>query len=238
MAVSVFPAASSGGGKQQYTVRITSTQSWTAPAGVISVEVIMAGGGGGGSGAPNSGTSGSGGGGSVDYNVLTVSPGTAYTITIGAGGAATTSTTANNGTASSFGALWTVAGGNASKQANGTVNSGPVGTGPTYAAGVGLGGASSWFVGVSNSPSGYLFNAQPGAFGFGGGGSGGVDLNAGSGYIPSTTNGGGAGSVRANATNGTANTGGGGGSVSISAAVGTFTSGSGGSGVCIIKYWA
>jgi hypothetical protein len=56
------------------------TQTWTAPAGVTSVEVLVVGGGGG-------GVSGGGGAGGVVYHSgLAVTPGTAYTLTVGSGG--------------------------------------------------------------------------------------------------------------------------------------------------------
>ena len=60
MAISVFPTPSSAG-KSQQTVVITSTQSWTAPTGVTSAEILLVGGG----GAGGHGTAGAnvGGGG-------------------------------------------------------------------------------------------------------------------------------------------------------------------------------
>lgn len=69
-----------------YTVdSFISTSTWTAPAGITSIQLLMVGGGGaGGSG----GQGGGGGGGAVYYNAnVAVTPGTSYTITVGAGGA-------------------------------------------------------------------------------------------------------------------------------------------------------
>ncbi len=61
MSVTVFPAPSTGGGsKTQKTEIIKSTQSWTAPAGVDKVEVILCGGGGAGGGLPGYNTAGGG----------------------------------------------------------------------------------------------------------------------------------------------------------------------------------
>lgn len=87
--------------------RYTSNGTWTAPAGVTTIWLSGTGGGGGG-GTPG-GAAGAGGGGGAECDVaveLTVVPGTAYAVTIGSGGAA-----ANAGTATSFGALRTLAGG-------------------------------------------------------------------------------------------------------------------------------
>ncbi len=79
-------------------VEITSTQSWTAPAGVTRVIVHACGGGAGGSGGGGGGggsttTAASGGGSShnggsayIVTTTFTVVPGTVYSITIGAGG--------------------------------------------------------------------------------------------------------------------------------------------------------
>jgi hypothetical protein len=59
------------------------TYSWTAPAGVTSVDVLVVGGGGGG-GMDMGG--GGGGGGVVYQSPLAVTPGTTYNVTVGAGG--------------------------------------------------------------------------------------------------------------------------------------------------------
>jgi len=65
--------------------------SWTAPAGVTSVEVLVVGGGGG-------GVSGGGGAGGVVYHSgLTVVPGTSYTVRVGNGGSGGTANGGANG---------------------------------------------------------------------------------------------------------------------------------------------
>jgi hypothetical protein len=83
-------------GSQAYSVlsgatpTLTNT-SWTAPAGVNTVEVlVVAGGGSGGNAIANSGTPGGGGGaGGVVHNAnYSVTPGQTYAIAVGAGGAA------------------------------------------------------------------------------------------------------------------------------------------------------
>ena len=83
-------------GSQSYSVLAGSTPtltntSWTAPAGVNQVEVlVVAGGGSGGNAIANSGTPGGGGGaGGLVYNAnYPVTPGQTYAISVGAGGSA------------------------------------------------------------------------------------------------------------------------------------------------------
>ncbi len=74
-----------GDGKTVATFSTVGSGTWTIPAGVSEVEVLVVGGGGGG-GATS--TSGGGGAGGVYYNPeVTVTPGGSYTIAVGAGGA-------------------------------------------------------------------------------------------------------------------------------------------------------
>ena len=94
-----------------------SSGSWVAPAGVTRVQVIVIGGGGGGGGARSSGgggpnAGGAGGFGGVAIGNYAVTPGSTYTVTVGAGG--TGGAIDNNGTSggtSSFGALLSATGG-------------------------------------------------------------------------------------------------------------------------------
>jgi Glycine-rich domain len=89
------------------TQTFLSNATWTAPAGVTSVTLygIGGGGGGGGAGRPPHTTStttrgggGGGGGGAVaSYNIVSVVPGSSYTITIGAGGTTAAGATSDNG---------------------------------------------------------------------------------------------------------------------------------------------
>jgi hypothetical protein len=94
-----------------------SSGSWTAPAGVTRVNLVVIGGGGGGGGYNSGGGTNDGGNGGpagVAVGSATVVPGTAYTVTIGAAG--TGGGTNVNGTAgstSSFGALMSATGGGA-----------------------------------------------------------------------------------------------------------------------------
>ena len=72
---------------QTDTYTVAGTQTWTCPAGVSSVSVQCWGGGGGSGGASNilNSAGGGGGGGAYAYSVINVTPGTTYTINVGAG---------------------------------------------------------------------------------------------------------------------------------------------------------
>ena len=83
------------------------TANWTAPAGVNALRIVAWSGGGGGSGSTAGSQSGPGGGGGgyADF-VCTVTPGNAYTVTVGMGGTGSTNGTtvaAGNGGNSGFG---------------------------------------------------------------------------------------------------------------------------------------
>jgi hypothetical protein len=90
-----------------------ATNTWTAPEGVTSVQVLLVGGGGGGGGNSTTSGGGGGGGGQVINKNITVVPGTTYAIILGSGGyGALTSTNAgSNGGNSTFGTLLTALGG-------------------------------------------------------------------------------------------------------------------------------
>ena len=82
------------GGAGTYTVieSFLATGSWKCPTGVTSVDYLVVAGGGGGARDQNGGTSG-GGGGAGGFRTgtgLSVTPGTTYTVTVGAGGATQT----------------------------------------------------------------------------------------------------------------------------------------------------
>lgn len=104
----------------------TGTTTWTAPAGVTSVEVLVVAGGGGGGYQMGGG----GGGGGVIYDPnYAVIPGTSYTVTVGAGGTGRTSNSDNGGLGgnSVFGTLTAIgggAGGNNSSPYDGTASGG------------------------------------------------------------------------------------------------------------------
>ena len=264
MSVTVFPTPTppASTAKSPTDVIINSTQSWTAPAGVNQIELFLVGGGGGAGGAGSSNNKGgAGGGGGVLSQTIAVTPGTSYTVTIGAGGAAagaSSSTPGSIGSSSTFGSLVTSFGGSGGYSsdgfgpANARVASGG-GTGIPSGSFSGGGGGAAILVPyrsgvdtlnvgfgprltVSQGTLGYTNNfahGNPGVNGYGAGGGGGT-------AEASTVFGGlnaGNGAFSGNAgTSGTANHGGGGGG---SAFIGSFfTGGAGGSGRCIIRYWS
>jgi hypothetical protein len=163
MASTVFPAA--GGGVTQKVQVFTSTGTFVTPSNCSSVEVLVVGGGGGG-GAGNAQSTGAGraagggGGGTVRKSYLTVTPGTSYTVTIGAGGAGGTASGAGAvGGDTSFGALITALGGGGAASRNtstffldnprGTI--GAIGTGSQDSLTSGGGGAGGNAYGFNNS---------------------------------------------------------------------------------------
>jgi hypothetical protein len=99
MGISVFPAA--GGGVPR-TIDFTSSGTWVAPAGVYSAEVMVVGAGGGAGGVycnlvTYAVGSGGGGGGSVKKATIPITPGSTYTITVGAKGTGGTNAAGTNG---------------------------------------------------------------------------------------------------------------------------------------------
>lgn len=151
------------------------TTSWTCPANVFNVEVLVVAGGGG--GGRHSG--GGGGGGGVIYRPsFPVVPGTVYTVTVGAGGSGGTiaayptngGNIGGNGGNSVFGSLTAIGGGgggwNSASGASGGSGGGSSGhSGP----GSGAGTAGQGFEG-GNTP---VRNNVPGYASAGGGGAGG-----------------------------------------------------------------
>ncbi|MEI6607825.1 MAG: glycine-rich domain-containing protein, partial [Verrucomicrobiota bacterium] len=163
----------------------TTNGTWTAPAGVTAVQLlVVAGGGAGGRG----GAAGGGGAGGLIYygsetpasaNSYSVTPGTTYTVTVGAGGAYGGY---NNGGNSSFGAVVATGGGaGGNNWSFGTLAGATGGSG----GGGGIGGWSSQLGGAA-SPAGQgyaggassVVNAQIGSAGGGGGGAGAVGSNS------------------------------------------------------------
>ena len=86
---SAWTSAAPSGGQIQVFITGSST-TWTCPAGVTKILVTCVGGGSGGVVNSYNEQFGTGGYGGVCIALVTVSPGTVYTITIGAGGAGTT----------------------------------------------------------------------------------------------------------------------------------------------------
>ncbi len=231
----------------------TSSGTFTPAAGVRNIQLLVVGGGGGGG---SSGAGGGGAGGVVYIPNFAVTPSTGITVTIGAGGAAST-----NGVNSSFGSITAYGGGRGGTLTDVSYgnNSGP------YAGGSGGGsGATSTAVGSGapassqGSAGGLAPTTSPFPAGGGGGagqvgqnGASGVNGNGGAGvYIPIFSSygasgyfgGGGAGGYAGNTSGtgglggggdtnvaGTANTGGGGG--------GAATAKAGGSGVVVVAWY-
>jgi len=197
--------------------------TWSTPAGISTVDVLIVGGGGG--GGYNTGGGGSGGG--VDSATARAVSGT-VNITVGAGGAGANASgsTPSAGTLTSFG-TFQVAGGNA-----GTNYPPASAPGGASVSGSGAGGQSASTTGV-NAQNGFagptsLISGTLTNYAGGGGGGGWNSPNAASGGL----GGGGAGASNGAGSNGTDGLGGGGGG---GAAPG-YAAGNGGSGVVIIRY--
>jgi hypothetical protein len=227
------------------SVIFTSSQSWTVPAGVRSIDVFAVGGGGGGGGSDTvDGTPynrGSGGGGGYTTIMLSqaVTPGSSISVTIGAGGAGgTTNKQGTTGGTSSFGAIASANGGVGGMYGK---NSGRVGGDGGAGGGAGgyiyTGGSVGGTGGSNGSAGGNTSASVTGGLGQGtttrefgsgtlySGGGGGAAQNAGAGGA----GGGGAGGTSTGG-NASPNTGGGGGG-------GQTSGGSGGSGIIVVK-WA
>jgi hypothetical protein len=108
-----------------------SSSTFTVPDGITSLRITVYGGGGGG----QSSNQRSGGAGGFASGVYTVTSGTTYTVTVGAGGAGAASGTASSGQTSSFSSLISATGGTGGSAAgngsngvgsNGTFNNGNI----------------------------------------------------------------------------------------------------------------
>ncbi len=146
--------------------------TWTAPAGITSITVQAWGGGGGGASTGAANGSGGGGGGAYTTSIMSVIPGTTYTLQVGAGGAkgsgtCTAPTNGADGTNSWFNTPATLFA-NAGKGGKAPVGIGAAGIG-------GIGGAASTGSGITSynggdgSVGGVSIVLSPG--GGGGGGS-------------------------------------------------------------------
>ncbi|WP_288427373.1 phage tail protein [uncultured Pantoea sp.] len=163
-------------------VEFTSNGTWTCPSGVtqIYLDGCAAGGGGAYSASGTTGGGGGGGGQAVTGQIITVSPGTTYSITIGAPGNGGTSSTLNGtqGGNTTFGSLLTLTGGFGGLSAgNGGAAGGTGATGGiagNLSGGISFGGAGGSSNYGSGGPggSGAAFGQIGGGFGSGGGGGG------------------------------------------------------------------
>jgi hypothetical protein len=234
----------------------TANGTFTVPAGVSSVKVlVVAGGGGGGSfGSFSNGAGGGGGGGFIYDSAYGVTAGQSISITIGSGGAAGNSGAGGNGGNSVFGTLTAIGGGGGGGYTGSAfVNPGDGGSG---GGGAGAGtGTQAGGTGTAGPPrQGYAGGtttgggAQRPASGGGGGSAAGTSIssnenggNGGAGYDASAVFGtdygvsgvfcGGGGGGRNTGTAGSGGSGGGGGGGSGGAGTqGTANTGGGGGG--------
>jgi hypothetical protein len=227
-------------------ITTVGSTTWTAPAGVTSVEYLVVGGGGGGGGSYDTGAGAGGGGGLVLYGTnYSVVPGNNYTITVGDGGAG------GIGVGNGGGDGISVAGG--ISQFDAIIASGGSAGGGSLQDRTGSGGTQG-DAGTLTAPGGGRGGRNPQNT-FGAGGGGGMS-SAGATAVSSTNAAGGSGvsysisgssitygaggsggvrNVNANGSSGTTNSGNGGqgsGSVSVDGSTG----GKGGSGIVILKY--
>jgi hypothetical protein len=148
-----------------------TTTSWTCPAGVYSVEVLVVAGGGGG----GAWVGGGGGGGGVIYRpAFPVVPGTAYTVTVGGAGNGEYNPggyggmpAATNGGNSVFGSLTAIGGGRGGSWSSYPPTSGGSGGGAGHGTGA-AGTVGQGFAGGtarSDSPNGYPTGGGGGAGG-------------------------------------------------------------------------
>jgi hypothetical protein len=133
------------------------TTQFTIPAGVTRIAVEVWGGGGGGGNANASAPGGGGGAGGYGKGVFTVTPGSNYTVVVGAGGGA-----AISGGASSFGGLISAGGGSVGP--NAPANHGGAGgvSGGTISI---TGGAGQWSTAIGCNNGGSAGNGGSGGVG-------------------------------------------------------------------------
>jgi hypothetical protein len=183
--------------------------------------------GGGGAGGYRSSVTGesSGGGGSAE-SPLSVTPGTTYTVTVGAGGSAAsagTNSTGASGSNSVFGAITSVGGGGgASAGNNGAV-------GASGGSGGGGGAYLNTEPGSGTSGQGYA-GGQKGIGGYSAAGGGGAASVGGNGTSTATPGGNGGSGVSSSVTGSSVNRAGGGGGGSYVSAASTATGGGGAGG--------
>jgi hypothetical protein len=165
----------------------SNNTTYIVPAGTTSIYVQVWGGGGSGGTAGSTSTSGGGGGGGFASSIFTVTPGTNFTVKVGAGGAEPLGGTSsgNSGYNSLFyNSSVTI---NASGGGGGVYSAGGVGAGGTPGAGVsgnfllisgGTGGSSVFATGggAGGGGAGTLSNGSAGSVGATGSGAGGINL--------------------------------------------------------------
>ena len=154
----------------------SGTTTWTCPADVTQIELLVVAGGGGGGGTQETPAGGGGGGGGVIYRpVLSVTPGNSYTVTVGAGGAGGVGrTVGSNGENSIFGNLTAVGGGGGGFY-SGAAASGGSGGGAAWRGSTSTGAVGTADQGNSGGSVIHTDSLQGAA---GGGGAGGLGSNS------------------------------------------------------------
>ena len=149
----------------------TGTSTWTAPSGVTSIQLLVVGGGGGGG---FDGGGGGGGGGVLSYSNFAVTPGTTYSLSVGAGGAWAPGYSANGslGGNSTFGTVTALGGdGGYDNHAQQQVGAG---NGRTGGSGGGQGAPDGTISGPGYGTSGQGYNGGASTLNTCGGGGGGA----------------------------------------------------------------
>jgi len=174
--------------KRKVSTTTAGTYAWVCPTGVFSVRATCVGGGGGGAGGAVGLGGGGGGGGGVAVSIINTTPGTTYSVVVGAAGAAGLAGGAGGaGGNSSFngvvgnGGVGGIGPGVQGTGGGGTgqfVTNGADGTGPVGATG-GNGGSSAAFGGLGTAATA---GCSPGGGGAGGTGAA-VGLIAGTGSV-------------------------------------------------------
>ncbi|MDD3187602.1 MAG: InlB B-repeat-containing protein [Bacilli bacterium] len=218
-------AVSDGNGN--WRIKLLTSGTFT-PKVNLSIDIFLVGGGGGSTTCPNESSGGSGGGYTLTHNTISLTAGTGYSATIGAGGAVSTSGT-RGGTTTFLG--YSAAGGYPNVGNNGGNGSSGGGYGGPWAGsyyccagagasnGAGAGGNCASGGSGQGTTTGEFGDSTAALYGGGGGGYGGYNSPCGNNWKPGGTGGGGqAGS------NAYPNTGGGGGACA-----------SGGSGIVVIR---
>jgi hypothetical protein len=219
------------------TVTITTSGTWTCPAGVTSISVAVQGGGGAGGAATttSSARGGGGGGGGCAYSsAVTVVPGVGYSATVGVGGAGGSGAGGAGGASSFSGSGITTL--TANGGGGGALNTGSGATGGS--GGTATGGASNKSGGGGDATSGTTAGgAGGGGAGTTGGGGTGSGTTAGAGGSGSPAGGAGAaGQTSANHAGLTGGSPGGGGSGAYKGSTSVLNGGNGAAGQIVITF--
>jgi hypothetical protein len=140
------------GSALKYDLYTSGTTTWTAPAGVTRVKVICIGGGGGGGRFFACDNGGDGGYGGIAIGIYTVTPGSGYVATVGAGGVGSTSGNGSSGSTSSLGSLLSATGGSGGIQGGASGSYGVGSNGITGNYNISNNAAGGDFIGAAYRP--------------------------------------------------------------------------------------